>query len=132
MNEIYNFLKNGKGDCYYLATMDGKQPRVRPFMSIKIVNGKLYILTTKDKNVFKQMKKNPKVELCSYNGDEWIRVTAEAKEENSKDVKQFILNDFPKLEEMYEANDDNVVALALENVTATISSFDDKPKVINL
>ena len=130
MNEIYNFLKHG--DCYYLATLDGKQPRVRPFMSIKIVNDKLYILTTKDKNVSKQMHKNPKVELCNYNGDEWIRVTAEAVVDDDTEVKQLILDDFPKLAEMYDANDPNVECLYLTNIKATISSFDDKPKVIKL
>ncbi len=130
MNEIYNFLK----DCsnYYLATLDGKKPRVRPFMSIKIYNDKLYILTTKDKNVSKQMHKNPNVELCAYNKDEWIRVTATAYEDDDINAKQAILDDFPKLEEMYEAQDPNVETFYLDNVTATISSFDDKPKIIKL
>ncbi len=130
MNEIYNFLKDC--DNYYLATTDGKQPRVRPFMSIKIYNDQLYILTTKDKNVSKQMHKNPKVELCAYNGDEWIRVTACVKEDDDINAKQAILDDFPKLQEMYEATDDNVETFYLENITATISSFEGKPKVIEL
>ena len=78
------------------------------------------------------MQKNPKVELCAYNGDEWIRVTAEVERDENIEAKQAILDDFPKLQEMYEAEDDNVEALYLKNATAVISSFDDKPKTIEL
>lgn len=130
MNEIYEFLK--KCENYYLATVDKKQPRVRPFMSAKLIDDKLYILTTSDKNVFKQMEKNPKVELCAYDGNEWLRVTGEVCKDDSQTIKQLILDDFPKLEELYDADDKNLEILYLTNVSATISTFEDGAKKIKI
>ena len=130
MNEIYEFLR--KCGNYYLATEDKKQPRVRPFMSVKLVDDKLYLLTTNDKNVFKQMKNNPKVELCAYDGNEWLRVTGEAESEDNVSINQLILDDFPQLEEMYDADDECLELLYLKNVSATMSTFEDGPRDIEI
>lgn len=72
MNRVYEFLKTA--ETYYLATVEGDQPRVRPFGTVHMFEGKLYIQTGKGKNVAKQIAANPKVELCAMKGDEWIRV----------------------------------------------------------
>ena len=63
MNEAVRFLR----DCgtFYLATEDGDQPRVRPFGAVMEYEGKIYLSTSNTKNVFHQMKKNPKVEIAA-------------------------------------------------------------------
>lgn len=89
MKEVYEFLK--KCDTYYLATIDGDQPRVRPFGTVNIFENKLYIQTGKKKSVSKQMKKNPKIEICGMNGNQWIRVQAVAIEDDRVEAKQSML-----------------------------------------
>ena len=68
MQEVYEFLK--ACGTYYLATVEGDQPRVRPFGTIDIFEDKLYIQTGKVKDVSKEMQANPKVEICLYRADD--------------------------------------------------------------
>ncbi len=128
MQEVYDFLK--KCGNYFLATVDGDQPRVRPFGTINIFEDKLYIQTGKVKDVSKQMMANPKVEICAVNGGEWIRVQAIAVEDDRVEAKQSMLDNYPELQTMYSATDDNTQVLYLKDVVATISSFTAAPKVI--
>jgi uncharacterized pyridoxamine 5'-phosphate oxidase family protein len=128
MQEVNEFLK--KCGTYYLATMEGDQPRVRPFGTVNIFENKLYIQTGKKKNVSKQMKKNPKIEICGMNGGQWIRVQAIAVEDDRVEAKQSLLDSYPNLKSMYSATDDNCQVLYLKNAVATISSFTNAPKVI--
>ena len=75
-SEVYDFLKSC--ETYYLATVDGDQPKVRPFGTIDMFEEKLYIQTGKVKKVSKEMKENPKIEICAFNGTSWIRLEAKA------------------------------------------------------
>ena len=129
MQEVYEFLK--KCGTYYIATMDGDQPQVRPFGTVHIFENKLYIQTGKKKSVSKQMKKNPKIAICSMNGDQWIRVQALAVEDDRVEAKQSMLDAYPNLKSIYSATDNNNQVLYLKNATATISSFTSAPKIIN-
>ncbi|MEA4845733.1 MAG: pyridoxamine 5'-phosphate oxidase family protein [Clostridiaceae bacterium] len=128
MQEVYDFLK--KCDTYYIATVEGNQPRVRPFGTIDIFEGKLYIQTGKVKNVSKQIQANPKIEICAFDGAKWIRVQATAVEDDRIEAKQHMLDAYPNLQGMYKADDDNTQVLYLKDAAATISSFTEKPKVI--
>lgn len=128
MKEVYDFLKNCGN--YYIATMDGDQPRVRPFGTVEIFENKLYIQTGRVKNVSKQMQANPKVEICAFNGIEWIRVAATVVRDDRIEAKQHMLDAYPDLQKMYKADDDNTEVLYLNDVTATICSFTDEPRVI--
>ena len=129
MKEVYDFLK--KCGTYYLATMDGDQPRVRPFGTVDIFDGRLYIQTGKSKNVAKQMKANPKIEICGMVGnDKWIRVEAVAVEDDRVEARQHMLDAYPSLKKVYSATDGNTEVLYLKDATATISSFTGAPKVI--
>lgn len=128
MKEVYDFLK--KCGAYYLATVDGDQPRVRPFGTVLIFEDKLYIQTGKVKNVSKQMLKNPKVEICAFSGDKWVRVEALAIEDDRIEPKEKMLEDYPQLKGMYAADDDNCQVLYLKDATATFSSFGGEPEVI--
>lgn len=128
MEEVYKFLK----ECgvYYLSTMDGDQPRVRPFGTIEIYNGKLYIQTGKSKNVSKQIQINPKVELCGFVNGKWIRVTGKLVRDDSVDAKKYMLDKNPELRNMYSEFDDNTEVLYFSSGSAVISSFTDSPIVI--
>lgn len=128
MQEVYEFLK--KCETYYLATVEGDQPRVRPFGTVDIFENKLYIQTGKVKNVSKQITANPKVEICGMLKDKWIRVEAVAVEDDRIEARQHMLDTYPSLQKMYKADDGNTEVLYLKNATATIFSFTDAPKVI--
>ncbi|WP_434511687.1 pyridoxamine 5'-phosphate oxidase family protein [Desulfitobacterium sp. AusDCA] len=128
MQEVFDFLK--KCQTYYLATVEGDQPHVRPFGTVNIFEGKLYIQTGKSKDVSKQMKANPKIEICAFNGQEWIRVQAVAVEDDRVEAKQSLLDSYPSLQSRYSATDENTQVLYLQDATATIASFTGAPKVI--
>ena len=116
------FLKNAK--TYYLATVEADgQPRVRPFGTAEIINGKLYIQTGKVKNVYKQLAANPQAEICAYNGSEWIRIAGELIPDESVEVKAEMLEKNPSLKSMYKADDDNTIVFYFRNATATVSTF---------
>ncbi|MDR1159523.1 MAG: pyridoxamine 5'-phosphate oxidase family protein [Syntrophomonadaceae bacterium] len=128
MQEVCAFLKNCQ--TYYLATTEGDQPRVRPFGTINIFEDKLYIQTGKSKQVSKQIKTNPKIEICAFNGQQWIRIQAVAVEDDRYEPKQSMLTAYPDLQSMYSAEDSNTQVLYLKDVTAVISAFSGETKVI--
>lgn len=121
MEEVLKFLK--KCGTYYLATCDGDQPRVRPFGTIDLYDGTLRIQTGRAKAVAQQMLKNPKVELCAFDGEQWLRVQADAVEDPRIEAQEHMLADYPSLRAMYAPGDGNTMIFALKNVTATFSSF---------
>ena len=128
MKEVYAFLK--QCETYYLATMDGDQPRVRPFGTIDLFEGKLYIQTGKSKDVSKQIAANPKIEISGMSDGKWIRVAATAVEDDRVEAKQHMLDAYPMLQGRYTATDPNTQVLYLKDAVATISSFADEPVVI--
>lgn len=129
MERIINFLK--EADTYYLATVEGDQPRVRPFGTAHIFEGKLYIQTGKVKNVSKQIHANPKVEICAYKNGEWLRIAGELIEDDRKEPKQSMLDAYPSLKKMYSADDGNTEVFCFKNATATFYSFTHEKKVVN-
>lgn len=128
MQEVYDFLK--KCVTYYLATVDGDQPRVRPFGTIDIYNGKLYIQTGKVKPVSHQLHANPKAEICGFVDGQWIRVAGKLISDDSIEAKKHMLDSYPNLRGMYNENDDNTEVFYFEDAEATISSFTAAPKTI--
>ena len=128
MKRVLDFLK--KAEVYYLATVDGDQPRVRPFGTVNEFEGKLYIQTGKVKPTSKQLAANPKAEICAFKDGAWIRVACELVEDNRLEAKKSMLDAYPNLRHMYNENDGNTQVLYMQNVTATISSFGGAPVVI--
>lgn len=128
MKEVYDFLKEAK--VFYLGTIDGDKPRVRPFGAINIYEDKLYIQTGKIKKVSKQMVKNNNIEICAMLNGKWIRIEANVVRDDRLKAKESMLDNNPELKSMYKADDDNTEVLYLENATATIYSFTEEPKVI--
>ena len=129
VNEIYDFLK--EVGTYYLATIDNNgKPRVRPFGTIDIYNGKLTIQTGLKKDVSKQMLKNPNVEICAFKNGKWIRVNAVVSLDDSVEASEHMLESYPSLRGMYTPGDGNCCVFVLESGTATFASFGGVPKVI--
>ena len=121
MERVEKFLK--EAGTYYLATMDGDQPRVRPFGTAHIFEGKLYIQTGKVKPVSKQLHANPKAEICAFRDGEWLRVAAEFIEDDRREARKSMLDAYPELRSMYSEDDGNNEVFYLKNATATLSSF---------
>ena len=128
MQEVYDFLK--KVETYYLATVEGDQPRVRPFGTVDIFDGKLYIQTGKKKDVAKQLKANPKAEICAFKDGQWLRISGELVEDDRRDAKKHMLDNYPMLRRMYDEDDGNTLVLYFKNATAVFSSFTEPPKTI--
>lgn len=130
MEEVFELLK--KIGTYYLATVDGDKPRVRPFGTVDLYNGKLYIQTGKKKDVSKQIEKNPNAELCAFQDGVWVRVSGKLVNDDSREAKKHMLDNYPNLRGMYNEDDNNTQVLYFEDGVATIYSFTSKPKVIKL
>ncbi len=128
MQEVYEFLK--KCGTYYLATVEGDQPRVRPFGTIDVFEGKLYIQTGKVKAVSKQIQANAKVEICGFAEGKWVRVAGKLRRDDRIEAKKHMLDAYPNLQSMYSAEDDNTEVLYFEDAVATFSSFTSEPKVV--
>ena len=128
MKEVYEFLK--AAEHYFLATVEGDQPRVRPFATYDIYEDKLYIQTGKIKPVSKQMLANPKIEICAFKDGKWLRIAAEVVSDERVETKQYILDQHPILQDRYKADDDNTHVLYLKNATATFSSHAGVEKVV--
>ncbi len=128
MNEVLEFLK-GCG-TFYLATADGDQPRVRPFGAVCEFEGKLYIVTNNQKDVFKQMKTNSKIEISGMNKGKWIRLSGNAVLDTRREARVAMLEANSSLGSMYNADDNLMEVLYIENGTATICSFTEEPKTI--
>ena len=123
LEKVLEFLD--KTQTYYLATVEGDQPRVRPFGTALIYDGKLYIQTGKVKPVSKQLAINPKAEICAFDGSTgaWLRVAGELINDDNRDVKVAMLEKLPQLKSMYYPDDDNTQVLYFKNAEATFSSF---------
>ena len=128
MQEVYDFLKDA--ETYYLATMDGDQPRVRPFGTVDIFDGKLYIQTGKVKDVAKQIAANPKVEICAFKDGKWLRLSGELVEDDRREAKKHMLDNYPMLRHMYNEDDGNTLVLYFKNATAVFSSFTEPPRTV--
>ena len=128
MEKVFEFLKSA--GTYYLATVEGDQPRVRPFGTMLNYEGKLYIQTGKTKPVAAQIAANPKVEICAFKDGVWIRVAGELVMDERVEAKKSMLDSYPSLRAMYDENEANTAVFCLKNAKASISSFTAAPEMI--
>lgn len=128
MKRIYEFLK--QAETYYLATVEGDQPRVRPFGTIHEFEGRLYVQTGKVKPVSRQIAANPKVEICAFREGAWLRITCELVEDDRAEAKKSMLDAYPYLRGMYDENDGNTQVLYMQNATATFCAFGKEPETV--
>ena len=128
MKRVCNFLK--EAGVYYLATVEGDQPRVRPFGTAHIFEDKLYIQTGKVKPCSQQILANPKVEICAFHQGSWIRIAGQLVEDDRIEAKKSMLDAYPSLRGMYDENDGNTQVFYMQNATATFSAFGKSPEVV--
>lgn len=128
MKEVYEFLKDA--GTYYLGTVEGDQPRVRPFGTVDLFEDRLYIQTGKKKEVAKQLKTNPKAEICAFKNGTWLRVAGTLVEDDRREARKHMLDNYPSLRAMYNEDDGNTLVLYLKDATATFSSFTQPPRTI--
>ena len=121
VERVYEFLE--AAGTYYLATVEGDQPRVRAFGTQLLYEGKLYIQTGKIKPVSKQIKANPKVEICAFKDGQWLRLSGVLEEDDRREVKKAMLDKMPSLRAMYNEDDGNTEMLYFKSGEATFSSF---------
>ena len=128
MERVCSFIKEAQS--YYLATVDGDQPRVRPFGTINIFEGRLYIQTGRVKDVAKQLAANPKAEICAFKDGVWVRVAGELVDDDRVEPKKAMLEAYPELRRMYDPEDGNTEVLYFKNAKATFSSFTAAPETV--
>ena len=130
MEEVVKFLK--EAGAYFLATVDGDQPRVRHFGTANIFEGKLYIQTGKSKDCSKQIQKNGKVEICAMNaeGNKWLRLAGTLVRDDRREPKVDMLEHYPELKTMYSADDPNTETLYFKDATATFYAFGAGPRTV--
>ena len=128
MERVCQFLKDA--GVYYLATVEGDQPRVRPFGTAHIFEGKLYIQTGKVKPTSRQLAANPKAEICAFHQGKWIRIAGELVEDDRVEAKKSMLDAYPNLRGMYDENDGNTQVLYFKDAVATFASFGGAPETV--
>ena len=128
MKRVQEFLQNAH--VYYLATVEGDQPRVRPFGTAHIFEDKLYIQTGKVKPTSRQLAANPKAEISAFHNGTWIRIAGELVEDDRFEARKSMLDAYPNLRDMYDENDGNTQVFYMKNAIATISTFVGEPVVI--
>ena len=129
IEKVVQFLDEAQ--TYYLATVEEDQPRVRPFGTALLWEGRLYIQTGKVKSVSKQLAANPKAEICAFHDGKWVRIAGELVNDDRREPKAAMLDKMPQLKGMYSADDDNTQVLYFKNATATFSAFGGAPETIS-
>ena len=130
LSRVLAFLDDAQ--TYYLATVDGDQPKVRPFGTALVYNNKLYIQTGKVKAVSKQLAANPKAEICAFKDGKWIRITGELVEDDTREVKTLMLEKMPILRGMYNEDDGNMQMLYFKKATVVFASFGSAPETFEI
>lgn len=128
MNEVCEFLQ--KAHIFYVATVEGDQPRVRPFGIAHIIDGKLCVMTGKRKPVSHQLAANPKAEVCACTGGKWVRICGKLIEDDRMETRLAMLDAYPHMKKTYAADDGNMQVLYFEDATATFDSFNGEHTVV--
>lgn len=130
MKEIIDFLR--ACPTYFIATMDGNQPRLRPFSSLCEFEGKMYIESAYHKPFAQQIKRNPLVEISAFDGvSRWIRIEATLVDDSREETKHALLTVMPELRNIgYDEHNDDMAMYYLKDATATFYSYTDEPRVV--
>lgn len=125
MNKIVEELKKCK--VFYIATIDGDKPRVRPFSSVIEYEGKPYLCTNNTKDVWKQLEKNPNVEICGMANGNWIRVSGRLVNDDRQEVKDAMLDDPAGPSNLYKKDSSIFRVMRLEDAKCMKYSFNSEP-----
>lgn len=122
MNGIVKALQ--EVGVFYVATVEGDQPKVRPFGAVADIGGKAYFCTNNTKNVYRQIIANPKVEICGPKQDgTWVRVTGVLVRDDSDTAREAMLEQVPVLKNMYHIGDGIFEVFRLEKAAAVLCSM---------
>jgi uncharacterized pyridoxamine 5'-phosphate oxidase family protein len=133
MTTAYDFIKANQ--VFHIATVDGTKARVRPFGFIMKWNDALYFCTNNTKDVYKQMVKNPDVEISSLGTDgKWVRLRGKVVFDDSREAKVQAFTEADMLLQIYPkgADDETFVTFYLTDAQATLYSFTEPPENIPL
>jgi uncharacterized pyridoxamine 5'-phosphate oxidase family protein len=109
---------------YFVATVDGDQPRVRPFSFVAAIDGNVYFMTRKPKDVYKQLVKNPKVQIAAFpnEGRGWMRITCKLVEEETPKIRTTFLDKYPNMKEAHPLDDPDYAFMKLVGITAQMGN----------
>jgi uncharacterized pyridoxamine 5'-phosphate oxidase family protein len=132
MNTALEFIK--ANPVFHVATVDGDKARVRPFGFIMKRNDALYFCTNKTKDVYKQLKKNPNIEISDMGKDTWLRISGKIAFDETREAKAQALVEMPALSMIYPkgADDEQFVTFYFTEAEARLFSFSAEPKIIPL
>jgi uncharacterized pyridoxamine 5'-phosphate oxidase family protein len=127
MKEIVAILE--KNPIVYIATVDGDQPRVRPFQFQLEKDGKLWFVTANNKDVYAQLQRNPKIEFSTCLPDmTTLRVRGSVTLDDSLAIKQWVMDNRPMIKGIYGSADNPIfAAFCLEHGQAVIFDFSGRP-----
>ena len=115
---VYDFMDDAK--VFYLATVDGDQPRVRPYGATVLFEGKIYVMAMAGTNAPKQLAENPKCEICAFKG-KTLRITCTLVPDERKEAKEAMSAKMPALEKQLGL--DGMLMYYVKDATATISTM---------
>lgn len=113
--KVYEFLEDAK--TFYLATMEGNQPRVRPYGAMLFFEGKNYIMAFGQTNATRQIAANQKAEICAFKG-RTFRIECKLVEDNRPEVGKALVDKMPVLKPVLGENGENGVMYYLKDATA--------------
>lgn len=126
MNKIVQALK--KTGVFYIATVEGDQPHVRPFSSVCEFEGKAYICTNNTKKCYAQMINNPKIEISGMGKDStWIRLTGKLVRDDRDEARAAMLADPTGPSKLYKLGDGIFEVFYIDDASCTVYSLKNDP-----
>lgn len=116
VNKVFEFLQNA--GTFYLATVEGDQPRVRPYGAMMLYEGKIYVMAFGETNATRQIASNPKAEICAFKG-QTLRIQCKLVEDNRPETQKALIEKMPVLKPALGENGENGVMYYLADATAT-------------
>lgn len=116
VQKVFEFLENAK--TFYLATVEGDQPRVRPYGAQLLYEGKIYIMAFGKTNATRQIATNNKAEICAFKG-QTLRIECRLVEDNRPEVGKALVDKMPVLKPALGENGENGVMYYVSDATAT-------------
>ncbi len=117
MSKVKDFL--AEAGIFFMATVDGDQPKLRPLGAFLEEDGKLIFGVGDFKNVYRQMRANPLVEIAACKKDgHWLRYTGRAVFETDERYAEEMIRQ-SHLEAIYnEQTGHKLMTFHLEDATA--------------
>lgn len=116
IKKVYDFLENA--GTFYLATVEGDQPRVRPYGAMLLCEDKIYIMAFGQTNATRQIADNCKAELCAFKG-KTLRIECKLVEDSRPEVQKALIEKMPSLKPALGENGEHGVMYYLSDATAT-------------